>query len=211
MLRKRLASCTREHFIKIKIKQPRLVSSHAFPHPPCFPTPLPTPLPPMHFEITSTAFHTASPGAPPQHRPSTATSSRRCAKRRPRFPVVFGNLRQELISEREQPRRKIRPLPTTRTTCRSSTKGASRDAPQRSPRTEEVAVPVPAQPSGDLWTEFKNLERPFPRRGRAPRRDDPEGVIIGARVMSRRRRGGGEGRWVDGMCEALSEFGCCWW
>jgi hypothetical protein len=72
------------------------------------------------------------------------------------IPVALGNLRQELLSEKETLRRKIRHCHDPHHVHIAHKGLMSRPGPKR----EEVLY-LFHRTIKDLWTEFKNLERPF--------------------------------------------------
>jgi len=103
----------------------------------------------LHSPLTLTLFHNSCTGV---YRDLISTMRKAPSQ----IPVVFGNLRQELLSERAQLRRRIR-------RCRDphhvqiTHKGLMT---RLGPRKEEVLY-LFQRTMRDLWTEFKNLERPF--------------------------------------------------
>jgi hypothetical protein len=75
------------------------------------------------------------------------------------IPVALGNLRQEIMSEKEQLRRKIRRCHDPHH-VQITSRGLMTRRGSGTPRTEEVLY-LFHRTIKHLWIEFKNLERPF--------------------------------------------------
>ena len=126
-------------------------------------------------------------------------STMRAAPRQ--IPITLGNIRQELISEREQLRRKIRRCTDAHhiqiTTGAGNVAGNFRGSNFKGRGPQEEVLYLLNRTIKDLWNEFKSLERPFlvknPRRAEAIARGDYWGegdVDMGEKGE---RDGGGRG------------------
>ena len=96
------------------------------------------------------------------------------------IPITLGNIRQELISEREQLRRKIRRCTDAHhiqiTTGAGNVAGNFRGSNFKGRGPQEEVLYLLNRTIKDLWNEFKSLERPFlvknPRRAEEIARGD---------------------------------------
>lgn len=110
------------------------------------------------------------------------------------IPIVLGNLRQELLSEKETLRRKIRRCHDPHHVQITHKGLMSHPGPKR----EEVLY-LFHRTIKDLWAEFKNLERPFlvasGRRAEEIRRGD----YWGESDLEEKAGAGPGARGMDGM------------